>query len=233
MKTNPELSIIIPIYDSASFIMERYRTLTSIVAGVTEHYEILFCNDASPDNSQEVLETITRQDEKVRVLCNTINRGLGFSFKKMAQEASGDIIVATDIDLSFDITRLGEFKAMMEDHDVVVASRYAGIKSRIPLNRRLVSRSYWLLCKLLFSIPIADMGSGFFLVRREALNRVDLEAERFGFHCDLHSKLSRLGCRYIEVPVRYDHDIGPGSTFKVFRHAWPTFLETLRIWWGS
>ena len=233
MRENPELSIVIPIYDSAPFIMERYRTLTSIVAGVTEHYEILFCNDASPDNSQEVLASIAQQDEKVRVLCNKTNRGLGFSFRKMVQAASGDIIVATDIDLSFDMTRLGEFKAMMEDHDVVVASRYAGIKSRIPRHRRLVSRSYRLLCGLLFSIPIADIGSGFFLVRREAMNRIDLEAERFGFHCDLHSKLSRLGCRFAEMPVRYDHDVGPGSTFKVFCHAWPTFLETVRIWWGS
>lgn len=233
MRTNPELSIVIPIYNSAPFIEERYQTLTSIVAGVTEHYEILFCNDASPDNSQDILKSIARQDEKVRLLRNTINRGLGFSFKKMVKAASGDIIVATDIDLSFDVTRLGELKAMMEDHDVVVASRYAGIDSRIPLARRLVSRSYWLLCKLLFSIPIADMGSGFFLVRREAMNRVDLEADRFGFHCDIHSKLSRLGCRFVEVPVRYDHDIGPDSTFKVLRHAWPTFLETLRIWWGS
>lgn len=224
-----DLSFIIPIYNSAPHIIEKHAELTRIINGVTKNYEILFCNDASPDNSQELLDKIAETDKNVRLLKNPENMGLGYSIKRLIEESCGEIIAYTDIDLSFDVSKLGEFMEKIRDYDVVAASRYAGIKSYVPVYRKIISRCYWLICRVLFAVPIADIGTGFFIVRKKCFHDFNFVTTGFAVSVELIAKLHKRGYKFLEIPVDYNHHSGPASTFKLFKHFLPTFHETLLV----
>tara|TARA_B100001964_G_scaffold235141_1_gene294745 strand:- start:324 stop:1052 length:729 start_codon:yes stop_codon:yes gene_type:complete len=224
-----DLSFIVPIYNSAPHIVEKHKELTKIIKGVTKNYEILFCNDASPDNSQELLDEIAGSDNNIRLLVNPNNMGLGYSVKRLINESRGEIIAYTDIDLSFDVSKLGEFMEKIRDYDVVAGSRYIGMKSYVPLHRKIISRCYWLICRILFSVPISDIGTGFFLIKKKCFNDFRFVTTGFAVSIELHAKLHKKGCKFLEIPVAYNHHSGPASTFKLFKHFLPTFYETLLV----
>ena len=226
-----DLSFIIPIYNSAPHIIEKHKELTEIIKGVTENYEILFCNDASPDNSQELLNKIAENDINVRLLINSKNIGLGYSVKRLIGEARGEIIAYTDIDLSFDVSKLGEFMKKIGDYDFVAASRYIGLKSYVPMYRLIISRCYWIICRILFSVPIADIGTGFYLVKKKCFENFNFVTNGFAVSIELPAKLHKKGYRFTEIPVEYNHHSGPASTFKLFKHFLPTFYETFLVWY--
>ena len=226
-----ELSFVVPIYNSAPYIIEKHKVLTQIINSVTESYEILFCNDASPDNSQEILEKVAKNDKNVRLLKNPENKGLGYSFRRMINESRGEIIAYTDIDLSFDVSKLGKFMDKMKDYEVVLASRYSGIESYVPICRKTISRIYWIICRIMFSVQFDDMGSGFFLIKKKCIDNIYLIANGFSVTIELYAKLHKSGCRFLEIPVVYNNNSGPASTFKLIKHSFPTIYETCLIWY--
>jgi len=230
-KSSMELSILIPIYKAELHIVERYNILKKILDKLSIEYEIIFCNDASPDSSHIVLAQLAEENHRIRILSNHQNKGLGYSFQRMISSAKSETLIYTDIDLSFDPEKIGEFVTMSERYDVIVASRYAGVSSYIPLERKIASRCYWFFCQIFFDLPLHDIGSSLLLFKKSDVSQISLVANGFGIHIDLHSKLHRVGLRYAEIPVNYDHDIGPESTFHVLKHFFPVCKETFLVWY--
>lgn len=145
--------------------------LTQIINSATKSYEIIFCNDASPDNSQELLDKIAENDKNVRLLRNPENMGLVYSMKRLIEESRGKIIA------------------------------------------------------------YADIGTGFFLIKKRCFNDFDFVTRGFAVSIELPAKLNKKGYRFAEIPVEYNHHSGPASTFKLFKHFLPTFYETLLVWY--
>lgn len=224
-----KLSIVIAIYNADKILLQTYSRLTQQFGQITNDYEILFRDDASIDNSWEILQEIANRDSKVKVFSNHSNRGLGFTLRELFKSAKGEVIIYLDTDLSFDIAALPILLNAIESADVVVASRYKGIDGKIPFNRWILSRSYYLFSKLLFAVDVKDLGSGFVLFRREVLEKIGLVNEGFDIHIEIFSKLRKANFCVKEIPVAFLH-VAKSSTFKIFKHGPQIIWGTLRYW---
>jgi dolichol-phosphate mannosyltransferase len=223
-----KLSAVIPVYNSGKIILGTYNSIKKEFEKITDDYEILFRNDGSTDNSEEVLKKIAKNDKKVHFFSNS-NCGLGYVLRKLFKSAKGDCIIYFDADvyLSFDLTILPNLLKKMDDADVVITSRYQ--KGKVPFSRLTPSLVYRAVNRLLFGIYILDVGSGFVFFKRKVLDAIELSSNGFDIHIELFTKIKKNGFKVIEMPVEYSH--WEGGTFKVFKHGPKTLIETFKLWW--
>ena len=132
-KNTPKISITIPCYNEGKIIFNSYKVLTAELKKLNESYEIIFCDDGSTDNTLKVLKDIERQDDMIGLINYQPNRGLGYACRQLYKAASGEIVIRMDADLA---VKPGEilhaFIKEIEDADIVIGSRYAGIRPEYP-----------------------------------------------------------------------------------------------------
>lgn len=224
-------SVIVPVYNSGRILTGAYKRIKSELEKIADDYEIIFRNDASSDDSQDVLEGIAAGDRRVKVFLNPQNRGLGFTLRELFRDAGGECIVYLDADayLCFDFSRLAEFLKILEDGpDVLIASRYKNSSNQIPYYRRYPSKIYNCLNRVLFGLDTEDIGSGFVLFKGRVLKGLQLESEGFDIHSELFAKIKRAGFEIKEEPVDYKHWYG--GSFNIFKHAPKAMAGTLKTW---
>jgi glycosyltransferase involved in cell wall biosynthesis len=224
-----KFSIVIPVYGSEKILSKSYAEFTRAISSVTDDYEIIFRVDGSPDNSEAVLEKIAKEDSRVKVFAHKPNRGLGYTLRALFEDASGEYIIYFDADsfLCFDLSFLQSMIDKITDVDVVVVSRYF-FNPLLPFHRWLASEAYYWLNKILFGIEIRDIGSGFVIFKKAALEKITLRSDGFEIHSEIFVKLSKAGCKLKEVPLAYKH--WSGGSFRFLKHGPKAVVETFRLW---
>ncbi|MAG21748.1 MAG: hypothetical protein CL943_00385 [Candidatus Diapherotrites archaeon] len=228
-----KLSVVVPTYNAAEFIENTYADIKFQIDKMGVDYEFLFRDDCGPDNTREKLKEIAKRDKKVRLFFNKYNQGLGYNLNQLFKDAQGDIVVYFDADLSFDVKRIPDFlnEIKLDKADVCVGSKYKGIRGRIPLNRLIPSRIYYLMNRIMFEVRVRDIGSGFVMIKKKFLDNIDLTSKRFAVHIELFHKLTKEGARIREIPIKYIHQ--EGGSFKMMKHGPSTLEETWQYWWRS
>ncbi|HEX8374855.1 MAG TPA: glycosyltransferase, partial [Geminicoccaceae bacterium] len=159
------------------------------------------------------------------------NRGAGHAFRTALRAARGRRVLHMDADLAMDSLAAG--RACLDglgSHDLVFCSRYLGVPARYPLHRRLPSQAYRRLYRTLLGVPVQDAMSGFFGLRREAVDVIGpLESDGFEVYLELLVKARRRGLRIAEVPVEFVHQTESGE-FSVLRQGPKQLARTLRVW---
>jgi glycosyltransferase involved in cell wall biosynthesis len=199
-----QLSVIIPCYNEKETIR---GILAAVQAVPVELCEVIIVDDCSQDGTRDILRKEIEGLEKVRVLYHEKNRGKGAALRTGFAEARGDIVVVQDADMEYDPQ---EFPILMRPilegkADVVFGSRFAGGGAH-----RVVY--YWHMLGNLFlthlsnmftNINLTDMETCYKMFRREILQRIKLEEDRFGFEPEITAKVARLRCRIYEVGISY------------------------------
>lgn len=218
------ISAVVPVYNSEKILFDSYESIKKELKKITKDYEIIFRNDGSTDNSEDILNEIAK-DKKVRVFSNK-NHGLGFVLRNLFKDAKGDIVIYFDADayMSFDLSVLPDL--LNTDADVVIASRYKN--GKIPLHRSAPSFVYRIMNRILFGIDIRDIGSGFVIFKKKVLDSVELSSDGFEIHIELFTKIKEKGFKIIEVPVSYSH--WKDGSFKISSHGPKTLANTIRYW---
>lgn len=226
----PELSVVIPVYNSRNLITPAVEELAGFCDGQGWEYEILLRDDGSSDGSADVLRRLAEQRPGVRCAFNERNRGLGFTLRRLFEEARGRTVVYCDVDLPFGTAVLKDLVALSKRHEMVVVSRYLSAeRGRVPFLRRTVSRMYFWLCRILFHVPVFDIGSGTVAMSREVLTRTPLRADGFDIHIEVINAFRARRCSILEIPAPY-FDKGPG-TFSILRHGPRVAIDTIRLWY--
>src|SRR3989338_5060767 len=96
------ISILIPCYNEEEMLSNTYKRLKTELVCQDQPYEIIFCNDGSTDNTLKLLTEIERQDEKVKIMSYSPNKGPGYAFRQMYSKARGEILIHMDADLAMD-----------------------------------------------------------------------------------------------------------------------------------
>lgn len=199
-----QLSVIIPCYNEKETIRD---ILAAVLAVPVDLREIIIVDDFSTDGTRDILRTEIEPMDKVRVLYHERNRGKGAALRTGFAEAQGDIVVVQDADLEYDPQ---EFPILMRPilegkADVVFGSRFAGGGAH-----RVVY--YWHMLGNLFlthlsnmftNINLTDMETCYKMFRREILQKIQLEEDRFGFEPEITAKVARQHCRIYEVGISY------------------------------
>ena len=199
----PELGIIIPTLserDNVPILVDRLR---SVLAHCS--WEIIFVDDNSPDGTAAVARAIGEADNRVRCIRRIGRRGLSGACLEGILASQARYVAVMDADLQHDETRLVPMLERMRagDVDLVVASRYAagGSAESFTESRARISRWSTALTRRLFGGGLSDPLSGFFMVRRDTLERLapSLSAQGFKILLDMVAT-SRGTLRVAEVP---------------------------------
>jgi len=168
--------------------------------------EVIVVDDASRDNSWELLQRFAR-DERVKLVRHERNRGKGAALHTGFARASAPYVLVQDADLEYDP---GEYYLLLEPvlaglADVVFGSRFQGAGAHRVLYywHSVGNRLLTTLSNMATDLNLTDMETCYKLFRRELLQKIRLQEDRFGFEPEIIAKVSRLNLRIYEVPISY------------------------------
>jgi glycosyltransferase involved in cell wall biosynthesis len=176
-----KLSVIIPTFNEASNCRV---VIPQIHEALRTNYTIVIVDDSSPDGTQSVIQELSTV-YPIKLVSRPEKGGLASAVIDGMKAVEADAYIIMDADLSHPPQMLPELRNQIETHDLVVASRYVegGSTSGWPLKRRVISRLAIMLARPL--TPIKDATSGFFAIRRECVQNVNLTPLGFkiGLEC--------------------------------------------------
>lgn len=180
------------------------------VQKVNEDFTILFVDDNSPDGTGDLLEQLSQQRDDIKVLHREKKLGLGSAYIagfKYALKHGYDYIFEMDADLSHDPKYLPGLLKLLQDHDMVVATRYHDGRVSVinwPLWRLILSRIATLYVKLITRMPLSDSTSGYKCFRRTVLEGIDLDTVKsngYSFQIEMSYRAYKKGFKIGELPI--------------------------------
>lgn len=209
----PFYSIIIPAYNEAERIGASLDRILGYIAESRWSAEIIVVNDGSRDNTSQVVQEYSRRNPIIRVLENPGNRGKGYSVRNGMLNASGQVLLFTDADLSSPIEEANKLFAVVESGqaDVAIGSRYlqSELQTRKqPLHRRMLGRAFNGALRMILGLSYVDTQCGFKAFNRKAVTMIfpNMKIERWGFDPEILFLARRYGLRVAEVAVSWAHD---------------------------
>ncbi len=233
------LSVIVPVYNSASFISDTFRDLVDYLEKRQEEYELLFVDDGSLDNTKSILEELAGQHPRVSLIQNGTNRGKGYSVRLGMNYARGDFLVFTDADLAYPPTEIGKIvHVLREGADLAIATRVAPASRFIMspeffgyiYTRHLGSRLFNCLVRKVLGLSVLDSQAGLKGFSRKAkeiiFKRQTLEG--FTFDVELIYIAKKFGLSVREVPVVFRYFSEP-TTVSFMRQSLTSLKDLLTI----
>ena len=201
-----KLTIIIPCYNEDRYIE---KIITSINQQPFNDKQIIVVDDGSNDGTREKLASLRKNGKIHSLIHHSENYGKGAAIRTGIKEAEGEIIIIQDADLEYDpndYTRL--IKPIIDEKaDVVYGSRFLGGDDAhrvLFFWHRVANALLTFVANILTDMNLTDMEVGYKAFRKQALENVMLQEDRFGFEPEITIKLSKKKLRFFEVGVSYN-----------------------------
>lgn len=211
------VSVVVPCFNEKATILQ----LLQSVVDAPFSKEILLVDDGSTDGTRELLEQRASVFPTVRFFFQERNMGKGAALRRGFREATGDIVIVQDADLEYDPGEIPKvIEPIIQGHaDVVYGSRFLGGPHRVLYFWHSVGN--WVLTTLsnmVTNLNLTDMETCYKAFRREVIQSIAIEEDRFGFEPEVTVKLGRQpSLRIYEVPISYRgrrYDQGKKIGFK-------------------
>jgi glycosyltransferase involved in cell wall biosynthesis len=198
------ISIVIPIFNEKETLHEIVGRVRAVEA--MDVKEIILVDDCSTDGTRALLES-EFNEPIFKKLYHEVNQGKGAALRTGFAAATGDIVAVQDADLEYDPAELpGLIRPIINDQaDVVFGSRFVGGGAhRVVFFWHMLGNKFLtLLSNMMTNLNLTDMECCYKLFRREVMDQITIEEDRFGVEPELTAKVSKLNVRIYEVGISY------------------------------
>jgi glycosyltransferase involved in cell wall biosynthesis len=198
-----KLSVVMPVYNEQATL----QTVIERVLSVSLEVELLCVDDGSTDASREILAGLQQRHPQIKLFLQPRNMGKGAALQRGIREATGNYVIIQDADLEYDPNDYPLLLGPLENGqaDVVYGSRFVGSgPHRVLYYWHSVGN--WLLTiisNMLTNLNLTDMETCYKAFRREVIQSIPLEEDRFGFEPEVTVKIAKRGLRVYEVGISY------------------------------
>ncbi len=202
-----KLSVIMPVYNEKNTI----RKILELVEAVHIPKEIVIVDDYSIDGTREILREIEKEkqekDNNIKIFYHDKNMGKGAAIRTAIKEATGDIIIIQDADLEYDPQDYYRviYPIVIGKADVVYGSRFIGsLYHRVLYFWHYLGNRFITFCSNMFTnLNFTDIETCYKAFKREVIQDIEIEQDRFGFEVEITSKIAKKKCRVYEVGISY------------------------------
>ncbi len=196
-------SIVIPCFNEVGTLEQ---VIDAVLGSSVPEKEVIIVDDGSTDGTAELIRT--KLESRVdRVIFHDRNHGKGAALRSGFAVATGDVVLVQDADLEYDPRDYTKLLAPIVEGraDVVFGSRFVGGESHRVFFfwHSVVNHMLTLFSNMLTDLNLTDMEVCYKAFRREVLQQIKIEEDRFGFEPEITAKVARLGCRIYEVGISY------------------------------
>jgi glycosyltransferase involved in cell wall biosynthesis len=198
-----KLSVVVACYNEAGTIE---KIIDAVLNAPYTDKEIIVVDDGSTDGTREIL--LEKIEPKVRlVIYQSGNQGKGAALRQGIRAATGDIVIIQDADLEYDPE---EYPKMIQPiinnkADVVFGSRFMGGEPHrvVYFWHRVGNGIITLISNMFTNLTLTDIETCYKAFRREIIQSITIEEDRFGFEPEITAKISKIKCRIYEVGISY------------------------------
>ena len=209
--------VVLPTYNER----ENLEPIAAAILAALPEGSLLVVDDASPDGTGELADTIAAREARVSVLHRPGKEGLGVAyrdaFRWVLERPDARAIVQMDADFSHDPAAMPRLLApLMRDADLVLGTRYMRGGSTVgwPWHRKVISRGGTLFARTVLMLPYRDLTGGFKAWRRELLEAIRLRetsGSGYGFQVETTWWAHRRGARIVQVPIVFRERVAGAS----------------------
>lgn len=213
------LSLVIPAYNEEGCILTTIDSICNLLNEKEIDYEILVVNDNSKDRTEELLQEITKQNNRVRYINNYYPNGFGFAVRCGLENFQGDavaIVMADSSDAPENI--VDYYYKLQQGYDCVFGSRFikGGKVIDYPQHKLIINRLANLFVKILFGLNYNDTTNAFKMYRREVIDGVNpLISHHFNLTVEIPLKAIIRGYTYAIIPITWSNRKTGVSKLKI------------------
>jgi len=207
MSTEPvTLTVVIPCFNEEDTL----RKCVGKVLGIADEsllLEIIIVDDCSTDSSLSIARELSAEYPRISVLAHEKNQGKGAALRTGFKKAGGNFVAVQDADLEYDPEDLKRLLEPLRDGnaDVVLGSRFLpqGVHRVLYFWHYMGNRFLTFMSNMFTDLNITDMETCYKVFRREVIQDVEIEENRFGFEPEIVAKMAHMRVRIYEMGISY------------------------------
>ncbi len=208
-----EISFFCPAYHDEENLPKLIPVVFDFLKKISKEFEIIIIEDGSPDRTGEVADSLAKQYPCIRVIHHPRNMGYGATLRDGFINTRYEYVMYTDGDYQYDIREFEPYLYLLENADIL--SGYVK-KKAVTLSRKIQSRIYNSLIRLLFFVRIKDIDCAMKIYKRKVLDSMEIKSVSAFIDAEMLIRARRLGFNIAQFPVtHYERSKGIASGSKL------------------
>ncbi len=220
------ISFVFPMYNESENISDAITKASLLAGGISRDYEIVVVDDASTDNSGDIISGLAAKDSHIKYIRLKENTKFGGALRTGLKEASKDIVIYTDADFPAKEEDVKKALELLDEADVVTA--YSLVIKDASLKRIVMSKGYNFLVQLLFGLNLKDINSGLKIYKREVLQGLELRSSSPFIDVEIFVEAIRRGFRIKQYGLIFELRMKGHSAISRMSVVAKTFGDMLK-----